>query len=116
MAAELLDATLNFFLSINHRFELDSLAKRGQSNSKTISSHFHQESAMMLKLQATASDGMFSGKPMLAGPSLKDIALALSKLEKKDEMRRKPDKVQEKEKVKVGLRRRRPVKTFIDFS
>lgn len=71
---------------------------------------------MMLKLQAAISDGMFSGKPMLAGPSLKDIALALSKIEKKDERRRKLDKVQEKEKVKAGLRRRHPVKTFIDLS
>jgi hypothetical protein len=50
------------------------------------------------------------------GPSLQDIAHALNKIEKKDEFKRRSKEKDEKEKEKLGLRRRHPVKTIVDLS
>ena len=50
------------------------------------------------------------------GPSLKDISHALNNIEKKDEFNRRSKEKDEKEKEKLGLRRRHPVKTIVDLS
>lgn len=72
----------------------------------------------MKELQlAVLEKNMLSIKANLSSsPSLKDIAHALNKIEKKEEFKRKSKEKNDKEGQNVGLRRRHPMKTFIDLS
>ena len=53
---------------------------------------------------------------LTSGPLLKDIVHALNKIDKKDEFKKRLKEKDEKEREKLGLRRRHPVKTIIDLS
>lgn len=65
-------------------------------------------------LHSIGPNKMLSLKPVVCGPSLKEVAHALSKIGKKEEQGRKEK--DEKEKEKVGLRRRYRVKASHDLS